>query len=158
MKSKKGSEKMEWPGIMVNLIFNGVLILLSIIIIMTVLAGISGVSINTGQLKAELYKARLMNSPSCLAWEDEFMVGSIAVSAVHAGVIDPNKIDSTRISNCIPDREYNIILEWDYVDSTQQKHVYSIDTVKETVGESYLVKVYDGDADDLENGVLKIWL
>jgi len=104
MSNKRGA---EWPTFLIKSIFSLLLFIVGIMIIIGVVkSGDINFKNDLNYLKFQTETARLLNSASCWAWEENTPSGYL----VHAGVIDLSKLDN--INGCLSGVDYSYEIKY----------------------------------------------
>jgi hypothetical protein len=66
----------------------------------------------TDKLDFDMLSSRVINSPTCLAWEESYVgLDSHPKTLPHAGIISYDKLAEANLNNCLGDRDYAISLK-----------------------------------------------
>jgi len=138
--TKRGQQTI-WLPTVVHVLLSMVLLIIGLLIINRFASGFdTTIEFKTQDLDHSLLSARLLNSPDCLAWTESYTKAGQTQYIVHSGIIDMQKFDKSRISNCIKGKNFDLKLY--ELGASESKQKASGD-VKDALMDTFLVRVYD---------------
>ncbi len=133
---------MQWPAVLMSTVFSMILLIFGVMFVADVVKSVEVKNVDyIGHINYYALAERIMNSPDCAAWEEQFNTPS-AVYTPHLGIIDAAKFEQTRISNCIKGNRFDMNLNY----NKKKLSISRGDLPEDTTTDIFPVKVY-------ENGV-----
>jgi len=150
--AKRGQQTM-WLPTVIHVFLSMILLIIGLLVINRFASGFdTTIQFKTQDLAHDLIASRLLNSPDCLAWTESYSKGGQTNYIVHLGIIDVGKFDTSRVSQCISDKNFDVKI-YDIVSNRLKYSISTGDTLDAPV-DTFLVRLYD--AGQFSTGLITI--
>jgi len=138
--AKRGQQTM-WLPTVIHVFLSMILLIIGLLVVNRFASGFdTTIQFKTQDLAHDLIASRLLNSGDCLAWTESYSKSGQVSYVVHSGIIDMQKFNKARISDCIKGKNFDLKL---YELGSDTSVPISSGDAQDAPVDTFLVRLFD---------------
>ena len=138
--AKRGQQTM-WLPTVIHVFLSMILLIIGLLVVNRFASGFdTTIQFKTQDLAHDLIAARLLNSGDCLAWTEAYSKSGQVSYVVHSGIIDMQKFNTKRVSDCIMRKNFDLKL---YELGSDTSVPISSGDAQDAPVDTFLVRLFD---------------